>query len=140
MEENWIMICDATYDKFMAEVMSMKPNKRKNYKNKLKDKYGGNSKVKYVDGRLMNYSMISHKYVPVVPFRDGLLDAEPTSLVGRQINLIQKCKHLLTQEQTDELVNKVIETSVDREHTGNKQKRRVKINLTTRGKRSSMGF
>tara|TARA_B100000424_G_scaffold267933_1_gene261726 strand:+ start:51 stop:473 length:423 start_codon:yes stop_codon:yes gene_type:complete len=140
MEENWIMINDETYDRFMAEIMSMKPNKRKNYKNKLTDKFGGCSKVKYIDGQLMNYSIISHKFVPVVPFRENMCDMKPTSLVGYQIQMIQRHKQYLTQEQTDDLVNKVIQTSVEREHTGNKQKRRVKVNLSSRGKRSSLAF
>lgn len=139
-QENWIMIADGTYDRFMAEVLSMKPSKRKNYKNKLTDKWGGSSKVKYIDGKLMNYSIISHKFVPIIPFRNADYAMEPTSLVGFQIQMIQKHREHLTQEQTDDLMTKIIEKNVEREHTGNKKKRPVKVNLTGRGKRSSLGF
>ena len=138
--EAWIMIADGTYDRFMAEVLSMKPSKRKNYKNKLTDKWGGCSKVKYIDGKLMNYSTISHKFVPILPFRNAENTMKPTSLVGHQIQMIQKNREYLTQEQTDDLITKVIEQNVEREHTGNKKKRPVKVNLTSRGKRSSLGF
>ena len=49
------------YDELLAEVMKMKPKKRKNYKSWLSDSRGVRSKVKYIDGKLMNYSLITRK-------------------------------------------------------------------------------
>lgn len=60
-----VLITDAHYDEFLAEVMALPPKKRKHYKSRLLDKHGQLTKVIYRDGQLMNYSIPMKQFVPM---------------------------------------------------------------------------
>ena len=116
-----IMISDNEYDKFMSEVMALPPRKRKNYKSTLMDKNGVKSKLIY-DGQLKNYSMIYHRFVPVVrsSILDGLTerDSNPTTKVGYDI--------YVNKMNPEEVMDKAIEENSTGNHEG-RVNYRVKI-------------
>ena len=64
---SFIVIPDEQYDSIMAEVMAMKPNKRKNYKGICMNKWGVKSKVIYKNNKLWNYSLLKHKHNELLP-------------------------------------------------------------------------
>ena len=55
-----------TYEMFMQEIMSMKPNKRKNWKNYLTDKWGTRSRCKFRDGKIFNWSLLAKEWQEVI--------------------------------------------------------------------------
>ena len=52
-----IGISESQYKEFMREIKAMKPNKRKNWKNYLTDKYGTRTRCKYRNGKIYNWSL-----------------------------------------------------------------------------------
>ena len=83
-----VSVPTADYAEMMAGVMMMKPNKCKHYKAFLKDKWGGNSRVRYIDGQLMNYNLIAKRFVPVTPYSE-LAGSMSISKVGRAVRAIE---------------------------------------------------
>ena len=60
-----IYIPEAHYNKFMQEIKAIKPNKQKNWKNYLTDKWGTRSKCRYKDGKIYNWSLIASEWQQV---------------------------------------------------------------------------
>ena len=55
----FIGISESQYKEFMREIKAMKPNKRKNWKNYLTDKWGTRTRCKYRNGKIYNWSLIA---------------------------------------------------------------------------------
>ena len=145
------------YDELLAEVMKMKPKKRKHYKRIIYDKYGVKSQVKYVDGKLMNYSLIAKKYVEVTKL--CVDELEPISKVGMLLSLTHGCVEELRndeelkatmqlndeewedwlQARKDNLTKAILEASVTANHTGNHTPHKHTIHIKS-DRKSSRAF
>jgi len=88
------------YDEKMKDVMSLKPNKRKNFKAYMTDKHGIRTKVRFIDGKLMCYSTIVNKMTEVVTSQvisEGGWEA--TSKLGAQIEVMHEFVDALKDTQ-----------------------------------------
>ena len=58
--------------------------KKKVWKETLHDKWGTKSRVRFEGGRFVNWSLLHHKWVPIVP-QGWVCDAVPVSGVGKAV-------------------------------------------------------
>ena len=72
-----IGISESQYKEFMREIKAMKPNKRKNWKNYLTDKWGTRTRCKYRNGKIYNWSLIASELMFV--FVDNSYTDRPLS-------------------------------------------------------------
>ena len=70
--ETCIVIEDSAYDQFKAEVEALPKRRQKLWKFILLDKWGTKSRLAYKDGKLLNYSLLKHDFVEVIPRRSLL--------------------------------------------------------------------
>ena len=95
------IVTQKQYDMVMKDVMSLKPNKRKNFKGYMTDKHGIRTKVRFIDGKLMCYSTKVNQMTEVVTsevIKEG--EWEATSNLGVQIELMHKAVDSLKDEQS----------------------------------------
>ena len=83
--EGVVRIDKTSYDIYMAEINSLQPRKRKQWKEYLYDKWGGRTRCKYEDGKIMNWSLLENEWVKVVPERDSYHNINPTSRLGQML-------------------------------------------------------
>ena len=62
----FIGISESQYKEFMREIKAMKPNKRKNWKSYLADKWGTRTRCKYRNGKIYNWSLIAKEWQEVI--------------------------------------------------------------------------
>lgn len=62
----YVGIDKETYDEFMAQINTLKPQKRRQWKEYLTDKWGGRTRCKYENGKIMNWSLLENKWVEVI--------------------------------------------------------------------------
>ena len=78
-----IGISESQYKEFMREIKAMKPNKRKNWKNYLTDKWGTRTRCKYRNGKIYNWSLIANEWQEVIV--TDWSQTIPTSRLGRML-------------------------------------------------------
>ena len=78
-----IGISESQYKEFMREIKAMKPNKRKNWKNYLTDKWGTRTRCKYRNGKIYNWSLIAKEWQEVRA--TDWSQTMPTSRLGRML-------------------------------------------------------
>ena len=155
-------LADNQYDGIMSEIMKMKPNKRKNYKTTIRGKTGMLTKVRYVDGKLKNYSHLVHKMVDVVKQSEVFKQEgwKPASAVGYKITLVEEFMKelkniivaddtgiIMNDEERDEWINdrrsnltcRVLNDAVAENHTGNSYRNHT-IHINKQGRNSSQAF
>lgn len=79
-------VSNQIYDEFVAKLMELPIRKRKNFKDRLVDKKGQSTKVIFKNGQFLNYSLLEHKYIPILAHRH--LKSEPltsTTQLGQLI-------------------------------------------------------
>ena len=81
--ETCIVIEDSVYDQFKAEVEALPKRRQKLWKFILLDKWGTKSRLAYKDGKLLNYSLLKHDFVEVIPRRSLPSRGVPYSRVGQ---------------------------------------------------------
>ena len=84
MPDAAVEIEKTTYDIFMAEINRLKPRKRKQWKTYLYDKWGGRTRCKWEDGKIMNWSLLENEWVEVKPAK-SYHDINPTSRLGQML-------------------------------------------------------
>ena len=82
--ETCIVIEDSAYDQLKAEVESLPKRRQKLWKFILLDKWGTKSRLAYKDGKLLNYSLLKHDFVEVIPRRSLPSRGVPYSRVGQE--------------------------------------------------------
>ena len=82
--ETCIVIEDSVYDQFKAEVEALPKRRQKLWKFILLDKWGTKSRLAYRDGKLLNYSLLKHDFVEVIPRRSLPSRGVPYSRVGQE--------------------------------------------------------
>ena len=82
--ETCIVIEDSVYDQFKAEVEALPKRRQKLWKFILLDKWGTKSRLAYKDGKLLNYSLLKHDFVEVIPRRSLPSRGVPYSRVGQE--------------------------------------------------------
>jgi hypothetical protein len=60
-------IDEASYAQFIGEIARLKPKKRKNWSRHLTDKYGTRSRVRYEDGKFLNWCPDVQKWCEAIP-------------------------------------------------------------------------
>eukprot|EP01047_Picozoa_sp_COSAG01_P079561 COSAG01_NODE_15142_length_1369_cov_4.401907_2_plen_150_part_00 len=123
-----IMVLDSIITKWQAEVDTLKPRKRKNWKGSLTNKQGVKSKVKFEDGKFWNWSFSTidnlMKWCEVIPQSQMFASIDkhqPTS----ETSLMIHCAHhlhsegMLSTEQRDGMIDATLERTVKANHTGN---------------------
>ena len=125
-----ILVAKAHYDEMMTEIMALKPNKRKNWKRKITDRYGCDSKCRYRNGKIENYQGNHRcaeygKWLEVVNsdyLKENMKEgtAESSSLLGHLQQKIFKAEEegRITKEQALYYRNTVMEKLQYTFHTG----------------------
>jgi len=81
--EYGISIDDEEYEDLMAQVMKLKPRKRKNFKGFLTDKWGVKTRLIYRKNALWNYCLFTKKFCIVEPFSTTRNDAWKDSKIKK---------------------------------------------------------
>ena len=82
--ETSIVIEDSAYDQLKAEVEALPKRRQKLWKFILLDKWGTKSRLAYKDGKLLNYSLLKHDFVEVIPRRSLPSRGVPYSRVDQE--------------------------------------------------------
>ena len=126
-----VIVDDARYHAWMAEVRALKPNKRKNWKDTLINARGESTRVRYSEGHLENYSpahenSMMKNYTPwlrVVPSSSewgyGRPRVIPTTRVGAAYMV------------SDEAGQTVFQEELQNNHTGHHQPRNHPVQVPT---------
>ena len=72
VDDGYIVISTKCYNKNMSEIMRLPIKKRKQWKNTLRDKWGQSSSLRFIDGKLVNYSIINQHF-QVVKTREEII-------------------------------------------------------------------
>ena len=73
-----------TYDRFMYDIRSLHPKKRRLWKDYLTDKWGQKTRCKYRNGKIYNWSLLAKEWQEVIV--PDLEKTEPTSRLGRMLS------------------------------------------------------
>ena len=117
-----VMVSDTIYKEMQENMMKLPVKKRKNFKYTLTDKWGVKSKVMYKDEKFYNWSLITHKWVPIqsdTEFIQNTPDVKPKSVIGAVTLKLWQLKQEYPDIDTDAIFDKVLQNHVDMTHTGN---------------------
>ena len=129
-QRHLILVEKDHYDEMMTEIMAMKPNKRKNWKRKITDRYGCDSKCRYRNGKIENYqgnhrSKDYGKWLEVVSgdfLKANIKEetAKSSSMLGHLLQKIYKAEEegKITKEEAQEYREQVMEMTKETFHTG----------------------
>tara|TARA_Y100001938_G_C8046556_1_gene409259 strand:- start:103 stop:837 length:735 start_codon:yes stop_codon:yes gene_type:complete len=127
---HYIMLEKEEYDEIMKEIMDLKPRKRKNWKRKITDRYGCDSKCRYRNGKIENYqgnhrSKDYGKWLEVVSgdfLKANIKEetAKSSSMLGHLLQKIYKAEEegKITKEEAQEYREQVMEMTKETFHTG----------------------
>ena len=118
-----VMISDTEYKKMEEALMKLPVKKRKNFKYTLTDKWGVKSKVMYKDEKFYNWSLIAHKWVSIVSetemYKNIPDNYKPQTVIGVVHVALHKFKQEYPDIDTDGIWDKLFQTHIDINHTGN---------------------
>ena len=103
-----IAVDDLTYERYMSEIMSLQPKKRKAWKQTLTDKHGIKTRCMYRDGKIYNYSLVAHKWAEV-----------KTMSECRSTGFVPLSSLGIATLESDEAAIEAFKKAVDESHTGN---------------------
>jgi len=108
-----------TYEEFMAQINTLKPRKRRQWKEYLTDKWGGRTRCKYENGKIMNWSLLENKWVEVIcnndAFGEGLESGVPITPLGKMLKAgcptelaftLQTALNISCDEETTDRMNR----------------------------------
>ena len=143
--EDYCVVSDVLYSEMMKKVISMKPNKRKNSKDKLSDEKGADSRVRWIEGKLMYYSLRSHQFVPIRSMSNLRSDslfagyAHGTDKQLKDLKQMSESSVTLTAEQHHDFMDNIMMSKIYNNYTGNGNHCRNKIVVKT-DRKSSLAF
>jgi hypothetical protein len=119
-----VMVSDTIYKEMQENMMKLPVKKRKNFKYTLTDNRGVNTKVMYKDEKFYNWSLIAHKWVPIVSQTEAFKDVQdedikPKSVMGVVHVALHKFKQEYPDIDTDGICEKLFQKHIDINHTGN---------------------
>ena len=118
VDNGYIVISTKHYNKYIREIMELPIKKRKIWKNTLLDKYGQSSSLRFIDGKLVNYSIRDQNF-QVVKTREEIIKYLESN---DNINLCKVDSVLgagLLCGVSDRVSESLLTSAIQSNHTGN---------------------
>jgi hypothetical protein len=113
-----VAVSNDEFDQLWSCVMAMPARKRKNFKSTLCNKWGTKTKVKFVDGKLRNYDLVTSNFVDVVCPRD-ILASESQATLEYSTTFVALAASFATKFDDERICKVAFEMYQEAMHTGN---------------------
>ena len=118
VDDGYVVISTKCYNKNMSEIMRLPIKKRKQWKNTLRDKWGQSSSLRFIDGKLVNYSII-HKHYMVVKTLEEITKLLNMGAFNRCSGVNDDLNLALSSGVSEDIVECMLKSKIQSNHTGN---------------------